>query len=310
MMIEVNPRQTPGAAAMELYRFVKTLDDARNRLRHHKLYRCVQRIEDVRTFMEHHVFAVWDFMCLLKSLQQRLTCVSVPWLPQHNPRVRRLINEIVVEEESDDCANNGFLSHFEFYRCAMMEAGADTGRIDAFIRALEDDDLVPEALERARVAPAARTFVEHTLRLVAEGPTHAIAAAFAFGREEPIPGMFRAMIARLDSQFPGQLGLLTSYLDRHVELDADHHAPMAVEMLVGFCQGDADKWREGCVAAAESLEARIALWDAIAGAISRKGTEECLLEEPIKVPERENTESGQKPQATRHRPTHEWNCTR
>ena len=214
-----------------------------------------------------------------KSFQQRLTCVSVPWLPRHNPRVRRLINEIVLEEESDDCANNCFLSHFEFYRCAMVEAGADTGRIDAFVCALEEDDPVPEAFERGRVVPAARAFVEHTLRLVAEGPTHAVAAAFAFGREEPIPGMFRAMIARLDDQFPGQLGLLTSYLDRHVELDADHHAPMAVEMLVGLCQDDADKWREAGVAAVESLEARIALWDAIASVISRDRMTVRLLEE-------------------------------
>src|ERR1700727_1642916 len=69
---------------------------------------------------------------LLESLQRDRTCVNVPWIPTGATGSRRLINDIVLVEESDEL-NGGFISHFELYLCGMAESGASTAAIDAFI---------------------------------------------------------------------------------------------------------------------------------------------------------------------------------
>jgi len=60
------------------------LEPLRLELLNHRIYGEMDHLEALQQFMEHHVFAVWDFMALLKVLQRRICCVEVPWLP---PRV-------------------------------------------------------------------------------------------------------------------------------------------------------------------------------------------------------------------------------
>jgi hypothetical protein len=66
-------------------RTVSRLDELQGRLRplksallHHPLYRHIGDLTALRVFMGHHVFAVWDFMSLLKTLQRHLCCVRGP----------------------------------------------------------------------------------------------------------------------------------------------------------------------------------------------------------------------------------------
>src|SRR5579859_1651821 len=155
----------------------------------HPLYHRLTSMAAVVTFMEHHVFAVWDFMSLLKTLQRRLTCVEVPWVPSGHTGSRRLINDIVLVEESDE-KGNGFISHFELYLDGMRQAGADTSCIGAFIGLLRAGQPVLTSVKEAGVPEPAAEFVATTWEFIESAPVHCQAAAFAFGREDLIPDMF------------------------------------------------------------------------------------------------------------------------
>src|ERR1700736_6800456 len=127
---------------------------ARARVVIHPLYANLNTRAAINTFMEHHVFAVWDFMSLLKSLQRNLTCVTVPWVPTGPTGSRRLINDIVLAEESDEL-RGAHISHFEWYVAGMAEAGADHYVVDRFIDLIRAQEPVPYALQAAGVPRAA-----------------------------------------------------------------------------------------------------------------------------------------------------------
>jgi hypothetical protein len=244
------------------------LQPARQQMVDHPVYRRIETLADLRIFMEHHVYAVWDFMSLLKALQRELTCVELPWVPKGNPATRRLINDIVLEEETDLDPEGQPTSHFELYLRAMREAGADTAPAERLLAALADGATVPAALAAAQAPASVQEFVKHTFSVVTGGQAHAIAAAFTFGREDVIPDMFRSLIADLGRRFPGQLDTFTYYLNRHIELDEDHHAPLAHQMVRDLCGADAARWHEATEVAQQGMAARIALWDGIAAALA------------------------------------------
>ena len=227
----------------------------------HPLYRALTTEAAVITFMEHHVWAVWDFMSLLKSLQRGLTCVDVPWVPRGPALSRRLINEIVLAEESDETPD-GPLSHYELYLAAMRQAGASTQRIEQFIRMLIQGKPVATALSVATPPAPAHQFVAETFWLIGQAPLHAKAAAFAFGRETLIPAMFE----QVTSAAGGRLALFGDYLERHIIEDAEHGA-MALDMLSELCGDSATRWDDCREAVVIALTARRALWDGTLAAI-------------------------------------------
>ncbi|GAA4673203.1 DUF3050 domain-containing protein [Phytohabitans rumicis] len=237
---------------------------ARDRVTNHPIYRGLHDRRDLLTFMEHHVFAVWDFMSLLKSLQRSLTCVNVPWVPAGPAASRRLINDIVLVEESDELGN-GFTSHFELYRYGMAEAGADIRPIDAFLALLYAGSDVPSALHSAGAPAPAAEFVHTTFDIIANGPVHCRAAAFAFGREDLIPQMFDQVIA-VDGD-DGRFAAFRDYLARHIEVDGEQHTPMAMQMLADLCGDDTARWDDCVHVVNRALTARTRLWDGIVSAL-------------------------------------------
>jgi hypothetical protein len=235
----------------------------RARLAAHPLYASIQTVEHLRIFMESHVFAVWDFMCLLKSLQRALTSVDTLWVPSRFPASRRFINEIVLGEESDEYQSRP-LSHFEIYLEAMERAGADASAISRVIETIRSSP-APTSFETclSMAPPAAADFVRHTLQVIHEGSMAAQAAAFTFGREDAIPDMFRSLVRDLNATVSGDLSQIVWYLERHIEVDGDEHGPLSLRMVEDLCGNDPELWAEAVQAADTALRSRLALWDAI-----------------------------------------------
>lgn len=246
---------------------VQPLKTLQHNLLQHPVYQSIDSREKLRVFMQHHVFAVWDFMSLLKRLQIDLTCTTVPWIPKKNSLYTRFVNEIVLGEESDEDGVGGYTSHFALYLQAMQEAGADTLPITRFISGLEAGMSPQEALRKAEVTDSVFEFVTHTLDLASNGKTHQVAAAFFFGREDIIPDMFQALVDELQQN--GQsIQKLLYYLNRHIELDGDEHGPLAERLLAHLCEDNERKLAEAYETAKRSLQSRIRLWDGVVEEIS------------------------------------------
>ena len=260
-------RQGFSPASPRLLKMISRLAPLRQTLLEHPLYQAFRDELDLQKFMQFHCFVVWDFMCLLKLLQRRLTGLDLPWLPQGDPESRRLINEIVLGEESDEDGQGGYLSHFELYRKAMVEAGAETDTLDRFLSMLRDRMPLSEALRVSEVPEGARDFVQTTWDIVQSESLPAVAAAFTLGREDLVPEMFLRLVGGLRDQAPERWGRFFFYLDRHIQLDGEEHGPMAMRLL-GQCCGECDEdWQEAEGAAKRALEARLRLWDAILEAV-------------------------------------------
>ena len=233
-------------------------------LLHHSLYEKVKTIDDLHLFLENHIYAVWDFMSLLKALQQKLTCTTTPWFASSNPETRYLINEIVLAEERDLSFNGKRLSHFEMYVEAMQSCGANTKEVQAFLQKVVENKNIFITIKQSNLHSNIKSFLDFTFKIIEEGKTHKIAAAFTFGREDLIPNMFTAILKNFQKNFPEtNLSELIYYFERHIELDTDEHGPMAMQMITELCKENPIKWAEVEEIAIQSLEKRVGLWDAI-----------------------------------------------
>ncbi len=238
------------------------LEPLRTSLKHHEIYEHLKSMDDVKLFTEGHVYAVWDFMSLLKALQRSLTCVQIPWLPVSNPATARFINEIVHGEESDVNEFGEPKSHFEMYLDAMEELGADTTSVKEFISGIRANRTVKQALKDCNISKNISDFTSFTFQIIETAEVHKIAAAFTFGREDIIPDMFIEILEKADpnkSKYPK----FSYYLDRHIELDGDEHGPLSLKMIEELCGSDSKKWEDVNEISQQALKARIKLWDGI-----------------------------------------------
>ena len=227
------------------------------------MYAQIKCIEDFQCFMEQHIFAVWDFMSLLKALQRALTCVEVPWSPKGSPVTRRFINEIVLGEETDLDKDGKVLSHFEMYLEAMQQIGADTLPIHQLTEWLSYGKTLDEALYQLEIREETRAFVRFTFEIIDGGQLHKIAALFTFGREDLIPDMFIEILREMQGQGQSNIDKLLYYLERHIEVDGGDHGPISLKMMEEICGSDVVKWQEATDVSIQALEKRYALWNGV-----------------------------------------------
>ena len=237
----------------------KNLTPFRNEITNHTIYKNLKSVDDIAVLMEHHVYAVWDFMSLLKALQSLLTCTSSPWKPVGNSNVRRLINSIVLEEESDVDADDNPSSHYEMYLDAMKQCGANTEPIERFVEKVNKDNI-------PSVSNAIDHFLSTTFGVINSNEAHKIASAFTFGREDLIPDMFTAIVDEYNTE--NNLDKFVYYLERHIELDGGDHGPLALELISNLCGNDEKKWKEVEETAIASLIARKKLWDEVSSKLN------------------------------------------
>lgn len=238
----------------------RDLIEKKSELSKHPVYSRLNSKMNIKIFMEFHVFAVWDFMSLLKRLQREITCVQVPWTPSKYPKnIVRMINEIVLAEESDLDNQGKACDHFSLYIRSMEEVGADLSSIKAF---LKDFDL-------NKLKPGIREFVSFNLKLSKVGELHQVASAFFYGREDVIPDMFKSMVHFLRSSDMACPSLLY-YLERHIEVDEGEHSLLAKKCMDFFCEDNPDKWIDTLKWGHHSLILRQNLWDSAQKEIDAK----------------------------------------
>jgi hypothetical protein len=239
-----------------------TIAPLRNALLNHPIYMEVNSLNRLREFMQLHVFAVWDFMSLVKRLQSELTCNRLPWIPPARPHIARFANEVVLGEESDLGPDEKPISHFELYLRAMDEIGADSTEIRGFVAQLGLGAQWEDVLSELRVPPGVAEFVKETLRCATQGSLVEVASSFLFGREDVIPEMFERLLT-LWGNAKAEVPHFAYYLERHIELDGDSHGPWAQEMLIALAGQCETNWQEATSAAARAITNRIRLWDSI-----------------------------------------------
>ena len=245
---------------MNINTVIKHIENSQTELVNHNIYNNIKTIDDLKLFMENHIFAVWDFMSLLKGLQVNLTCTTNPWTPVENTEAARFINEIVLEEETDEIKEHHITSHFELYLESMKEIGADTSIIDEFINKIKGSNNYRKTIEDFDIDDNLKSFMNFTFDIIESNEAHKIAAAFTFGRENVIPDMFIEIVKGLNKENSSIADKFVFYLERHIELDGDDHGPIALRMIENLCGDDKKKWEDVMKIAKESIEMRISMW--------------------------------------------------
>ena len=228
------------------------------KLAEHPIYKELESPKNLKTFMHYHVYAVFDFMSLLKSIQNKIAPANNIWTPSNYPnKVVRFINEIVIAEESDTLPNGECLSHFEMYLLAMREHKLDTSLIEQFVNGYKEKG----TFNFGALPSPVKSFVVNNINTALNGDLEEVLGSFLYGREKLIPEIFQPIINSIKNEY-GPESTSHYYFQRHIDIDGDDHGPMAKYCLETIC--DTPQKQEKALKSAEkALKLRLELWDGI-----------------------------------------------
>jgi hypothetical protein len=240
----------------------------------HPLFQHITSLEALQIYLEHNVFAVWDVMSLIKSLQKNLTCTQSPWVPVGNAGSRYFINEVVLGMESDVDDQNNRASQFELYLKAMLQLGSKTHHINQIIEDIRIGLPAHQALRKIGLPPVASSFADNTFTLIHAGKMHIQAAVFIFCRESLIPDNFILNVNEINRMTGNKASQFSWYLSRHMESDWAHYSYMGYDLVSQLCGENQHKWNEVEVAVCNTLERRISLYNSILNELPQLSSEE------------------------------------
>ncbi len=227
------------------------------KIENHELFKLIISERKLAVFAESHVYAVWDFMCLMKALQRKLSCMETCWYPPVDSLGCHLVNQIISEEESDRTADGRYLSHFEMYLEGMEQCGADINGVSSFINDIRSNLQLKEALIKNSVPNSAKKFVLETFEIF-DMKAHEIAASFCFARENLTQRMFMPILESLaQNKNTKSIEKFLFYFRRHIELDGEEHGENAKNLLLNLCMSDDEKWEECQKSTLFSLQSRL-----------------------------------------------------
>lgn len=241
----------------------------KHQLSTHSIFKSLKTMDDLRLFMEQHVYCVWDFMSLLKRLQRDICSTSVPWMPPKNGFASRLINDIVLGEESDILPDGSYASHFTIYLDAMKEVGANTQNIHQFIYSLEQGMSVEQAINL--IPEPVQSFVKDTMNIALKGSVYENLGSFFNGRENVIPDMFSSLLNHWSID-QNKAPMFHYYLVRHIELDGDEHGPAGEKLIHSLISDNVESYIELLDASILSVRSRIQLWDKLSKKLQMKSS--------------------------------------
>lgn len=243
----------------------KLIEEEKNKLLESSFFTInnIKSKKDLEVFMKAHVFSVWDFMSLLKTLQNEITTTSIPWKPsKYGPELTRFVNELVIEEESDEWLWQWeYISHFELYLKAMEELGIDTKEIKEILFNTNYEN-IDELFCNEKIPKSSRNFMKKTFSYIKSWDIKEVASAFTFWRENIIPEMFIKIIKNLEISNINA-PTLYYYFKRHIELDWDSHWPLSKKLIEKIANNEKESIKIIEEIAIDSIKTRKIFWEEI-----------------------------------------------